>query len=71
MITFCDLRSTDAIDLALELYFDSDDLTLDEAAALAVAMRPALLDVAVEWDTDAGYVRMPEGDLLAPDGLRA
>jgi hypothetical protein len=24
-----------------------------------------------EWDADAGYIQMPEGDMLGPDGLRA
>lgn len=69
-MTFLELDDIPTADLALELYFAGDAETLDQAAAMAADMQAVLLDVAQEWDQDAGYVLMPEGDLLDCEGMR-
>lgn len=69
-MTFLQLTDDDSRDLAIELWYSGDAATLDEAAALAADMQDVVRSCAAEWDADAGYVLMPEGDLLGPDGLR-
>ena len=69
-MTFLELTDLDATDLVLQLWYDDDSLTLDQAAAIAHDMQQVLTGCAEEWDADAGYVLMPEGDLLDPDGMR-
>lgn len=69
-MTFLEL-DCDAADLAVELFFAGDAETLDAAAALAADLGDDLFAYLQEWDADAGYMLMPEGDLLGPDGMRA
>ena len=69
-MTFLDLTDDDTRDLALELFFAGDAPDLDSAAALAFDLSADLFAYSQEWDADAGYVLMPEGDLLDADGLR-
>lgn len=68
-MTFLDL-DCDTADLALQIWYDDDSLTLDQAAAIAHDMQTVLAGCAAEWDADAGYVLMPEGDQLDAEGMR-
>jgi hypothetical protein len=70
-MTFLELTDLDQADLAVELYFAGDAETLDAAAALAADLGDDLYAYLAEWDAAAGYIQMPEGDMLGPDGLRA
>ena len=66
------LISTEAqevLDLALELWH-AEALSWSDALAAARRQLGDLHAYAAEWDASAGYMRMPEGDTLAPDGLR-
>lgn len=70
-MTFLELPDAEAFDLALELFYSGDAPDLDAAAALAFDMQAVIADCTAEWDQDAGYILMDDGDLLGPDGLRA
>ncbi len=70
-MTFLELTDLDAADLAVQLWYDDDSLTLDAAAALAADLGDDLFAYVGQWDASAGAMKMPEGDWLDADGLRA
>lgn len=52
-MTFLDLTTDDARDLALELFYAGDAPDLDAAAALAYDMQQVLVECAEAWDLDS------------------
>ena len=69
-MTFTELTDLETLELAFAIWSAGDAPDLDAAAALAFDLSADLFAYSQEWDADAGYVLMPEGDLLDVDGLR-